>query len=115
MLKFNFQSVLLYLYQPITQIVVACVCFAVLSRHHLAQHRHLTTITSQLQTNIRIAPNFIYKRRCHFNAFQENNRIGINYYIEDASEDIKQFLFLDEGLLTLTSNNLIVIIFLTVE
>ena len=111
-----FQSVLLYLYQTITQIVVAYVCFAVLSRHHLAQHRHLMTITSQLQTNIRIAPNFIYKR-CHCNDIQENNQIGINYYmyIEDPSEDIKQFLFLDEGLLTPTSNNLIVIIFLTVE
>ena len=110
-----FQSVLLYLYQTITQIVVACVCFAVLNRHHLPQHRHLTTITSQLQTNIRIAPNFIYKRRCHFNDFQENNRIGINCYIEDASEDIEQFQFLDEGLLTPNFNNFIVIIFVTVE
>ena len=110
-----FQRVLLYLYQTITQIVVAYICFAVLSRHHLAQHRHLTSTTSQLQTNIRIAPNFIYKRRCHFNDFQENNRIGINYYIEDASEDTEQFQFLYEGLFTPTSNNLIVIIFLTVE
>ena len=110
-----FQSVLLYLYQTITQIVVACICFAVLSRHHLAQHRHLTTITSQLQTNIKIAPNFIYKRRCYFNDFQENNRIGINYYIEDASEDIEQFQFLDEKLLTPNFINFIVIIFVTVE
>ena len=98
---------LLYLYQTITRIVVAYICFAVLRRRHLAQHRHLTTTTSQLQTNIQIAPNFIYKRRCHFNDFQKNNRIGINYYIEDASEDIEQFQFLDEGLLTPTFNNLI--------
>ena len=104
-----------YIYQSITQIVVAYVCFAVLSRHHLAQHCHLTTITSQLQTNFQIAPNLIYKRRCHFNDFQENNRNGFNYYIEDASEDIEQFQFLDEGLLTPTFNNLIVIIFVTVE
>ena len=116
MLKFNVFSdcISFYIYQSITQIVVAYVCFAVLSRRHLTQHRHLTIITSQLQTHLRIAPSFIYNRRCHFNDFQENNRIGINYYIEDESEDIEQFQFSDKGLLTPTSNNLIIIIVSTV-
>ena len=35
--------------------------------------------------------------------------------MEDASKDIKQFQFLNEGLLTPTFNNLIVMIFLTVK
>ena len=115
MFKFNFSKyIILFVSNNYADRCRLCL-FCSAQPSHLAQHRHLTTITSQLQTNIRIAPNFIYKRRCHFNDFQENNRIGISYYIEDASEDIEQFQFLDEGLLTPNFNNLIVIIFLTVE
>ena len=71
MLKFDFFSdcISFYIYQSITQIVVAYFCFAVLSRHHLAQHCHLTTITSQLQTHFRIAPSFIYNRRFQLKDF----------------------------------------------
>ena len=57
------------MYQTITQIVVAYVYFVVLGCRHLTQHRHLTTITSQLQTHLQIAPSFIYNRRCQLKDF----------------------------------------------
>ena len=117
MLNFNFSTVLLFIriYQLITQIIVAYVCFAVLSRRRLTQHRHLTTITLQLQTNFRIAPSFIYKRRCQLKDFLQNIRIQLNYYnIEDANEEYQQFQFFNGAFLTPTSNNLIIIIVLTV-
>ena len=68
-LKIFSDCISFYNYQLFTQIVVAYVCFAVLSRRHLTQHRHLTSITSQLQTNFRIAPSFIYNRRCQLKNF----------------------------------------------
>ena len=40
----------------------------------------------------------------------KKKQIEINCYIEDANEEIGQFQFLDEGLLTSTFYNLIIII-----
>ena len=87
-----------YIYQSITQIVVAYVCFAVLSRHHLAQHRHLTTITSQLQTNFRIAPSIIYKRRCQLEGLftKYPNTIQLREY----GRCKRRYRTVDEGLLS---------------
>ena len=115
MLKFNFSKcITLFVSNNYADRCRLCLfCSAQPSSSSTTPPPHDHNVTTS--TNIRIAPNFIYKRRCHFNDFQENNRIGINCYIEDASEDIEQFQFLDEGLLTPYFNNFIVIIFVTVE